>query len=1021
MSQDTTTETSAEPITAATEPSTTTDTTQGGGATGPAAAPAKRVRRPRARKSTTPPDQDPLPEPVAPAADADSLSAAPSSTSEQARAGSPAKRRRAPAKRTAKKVAEPPASDAAATGTGPATAEQPSPDPAVPAAVAPGASTDEEQAPLAPRRRRPTKAVKAFEASTAAPSPEPDAVEPSSVPVADGTESDSPASAPRTDSPTSAPATTSAEPIRMRTLTPEALLAAVERGRRRNADSESRRNADSESGQPADGQASGSKVPTVPVAVFVTAEHHPSVADTAHGTDDATDAQPVSAPDTDTIETTDTTGITDPSEAESAETDTAETPSDHSDEGEEESGTRRRRRRRGGRGRRRTGEAADSDDDTDSSDTGGSGAGADGTAPSGQQRATPGSDSDSDRAEATDQAKDADGAAAPQQTPSRQSTRSDDSDEPDGETSTRRRRRRRRRGSSGSGESGESGESDSEDSSTTEVREREPRRRRPRAGREEEVTSSRGSTRLEAKRVRRKEGRDANRGRPPILTEAEFLARRESVTRTMLVRETYGRTQIGVLEDDILVEHYIAENASNSDRSMIGDVYLGRVQNVLPAMEAAFVDIGRGRNGVLYAGEVSWDAAGLEGRPKRIENVLKSGQPVLVQVTKDPIGHKGARLTAQISLAGRYVVYVPNGSMSGISRKLPDTERARLKKILKELIPADAGVIVRTAAEGATDAELTADVDRLKGQWSAIEKKAKGSAPNLLQGEPDLALKVVRDVFNSDFDSLIVAGDAVRAELVSYVESVAPNLADRVQPWTGTEDLFTAHRVDEQLVKALDRKVWLPSGGSLVIDRTEAMTVVDVNTGRFTGSGGNLEETVTENNLEAAEELVRQLRLRDIGGIIVVDFIDMIFESNRDLVVRRLVECLGRDRTKHQVAEVTSLGLVQMTRKRIGRGLLEVFGHVCETCKGRGVVVELEQGHEHQENGSGPAGPPNPGNTGRRHRQGTPTAEGAPADGAAADSPPADSIPADVGESGNGALGSADAADAELAVAGHPS
>jgi ribonuclease E len=376
------------------------------------------------------------------------------------------------------------------------------------------------------------------------------------------------------------------------------------------------------------------------------------------------------------------------------------------------------------------------------------------------------------------------------------------------------------------------------------------------------------------------------------------------------------------------------------------------VQNVLPSMEAAFVDIGKGRNAVLYAGEVNWDAAGLEGgQSRRIENALSSGDTVLVQVTKDPIGHKGARLTSQISLPGRYLVYVPEGSMTGISRKLPDTERARLKGILKEVVPDSAGVIVRTAAEGASEEELRADVERLTKAWEKISAKAdtarakkagSGGAPVLLHGESDLTVRVIRDVFTEDFTSLVVSGEQAWGEVSQYVEDVAPDLAPRLQRWTSEQDVFAAHRIDEALAKAMDRKVWLPSGGSLVIDRTEAMTVVDVNTGKFVGSGGNLEETVTKNNLEAAEEIVRQLRLRDIGGIIVIDFIDMVLESNRDLVVRRLLECLGRDRTKHQVAEVTSLGLVQMTRKRVGSGLVEVFSEQCEHCGGRGIVVHSE-------------------------------------------------------------------------------
>ena len=462
---------------------------------------------------------------------------------------------------------------------------------------------------------------------------------------------------------------------------------------------------------------------------------------------------------------------------------------------------------------------------------------------------------------------------------------------------------------------------------------------------EDEITGVSGSTRLEAKKQRRREGREAGRRRAPIVSEAEFLARRESVKRQMVVRQRDDYTQIAVLEDSVLVEHYVARE---SQTSVIGNVYLGKVQNVLPSMEAAFIDIGAGRNAVLYAGEVDWSTLG-NGKQRKIEDALSPGQTVLVQATKDPIGQKGARLTSQVSLPGRFLVYVPRGQTSGISRKLPENERVRLKALLKEVLPEDAGVIVRTAAEGATEDQLTRDVTALTARWEDIEKKVEaGKAPELLYAEPDLMIKVVRDLFNEDFTSLVVEGDDAWDNISAYVNHVAPDLADRAKRWepdaddAKATDAFTAHRIDEQIHKALERKVFLPSGGSLVIDRTEAMTVVDVNTGKFTGSGGNLEETVTKNNLEAAEEMVRQLRLRDIGGIIVIDFIDMVLESNRDLVLRRLVECLGRDRTRHQVAEVTSLGLVQMTRKRIGTGLLESFSEDCDHCKGRGVVITAE-------------------------------------------------------------------------------
>ncbi|MFZ1381715.1 MAG: Rne/Rng family ribonuclease [Scrofimicrobium sp.] len=456
----------------------------------------------------------------------------------------------------------------------------------------------------------------------------------------------------------------------------------------------------------------------------------------------------------------------------------------------------------------------------------------------------------------------------------------------------------------------------------------------------DQVRGVKGSTRLEAKRMRRREGRRESRRRQSI-TESEFLARREAVDREMVVRHRDGADQIAVLEDGILVEHFVARRTA---QSIVGNSYLGRVQNVLPSMEAAFVDIGRGRNAVLYAGEVNWDALGMEGKPRRIETALSPGDTVMVQVTKDPIGHKGARLTSQITLAGRYLVFVPGSSMLGISRKLPDVERNRLKKVLKEIVPEGAGVIVRTAAEGASEEQLRDDVERLTKQWAAIEKKAENTkkAPVLLRGEPELVVRVVRDLFNEDFSKLIVQGDETWSKVYEYVGELSPELTDRLEHWTGKDDVFEAKKVGQQLAKAMDRKVWLPSGGTLIIERTEALTVVDVNTGKFVGSGGTLEETVTRNNLEAAEEIVRQLRLRDIGGIVIIDFVDMVLESNRELVLRRLVECLGRDRTRHQVTEITSLGLVQMTRKRVGEGLVEAFSTTCDVCEGRGFIV-----HDH--------------------------------------------------------------------------
>ena len=470
------------------------------------------------------------------------------------------------------------------------------------------------------------------------------------------------------------------------------------------------------------------------------------------------------------------------------------------------------------------------------------------------------------------------------------------------------------------------------------------RRRRRRAHSDEntnaetaQVAALEGSTRLEAKRIRRKAGRKEGRKRTPI-TEAEFLARRENVKREMVVRERDGLNQIAVLEDGLLVEHYVSRHTQTT---MVGNIYLGKVQNVLSSMEAAFVDIGKGRNAVLYAGEVNWDAAGMSAKTGRIEDALNPGDHVLVQVTKDPIGHKGARLTSQITLAGRHVVLVPSGAMTGISRKLPEEERKRLKAILKQLIPAGFGVIVRTAAEGATEEQLRSDVESLTKIWAELEEKQKHpkNAPLLLHSEPELAVRVVRDIFNEDFTSLTIQGDTAWKTISKYVADLSPELQERLRHWKDADDVFAAHRIDEQLAKGFERKVWLPSGGYLIIDRTEAMTVVDVNTGRYIGQGGTLEETVTKNNLEAAEEIVRQLRLRDIGGIVVIDFVDMVIESNRDLVLRRLVECLGRDRTRHQVTEVTSLGLVQMTRKRVGQGLVEAFSTTCECCEGRGFIV----------------------------------------------------------------------------------
>lgn len=607
----------------------------------------------------------------------------------------------------------------------------------------------------------------------------------------------------------------------------------------------------------------------------------------------------------------------------------SDTDSDDDSDNEDRPANRRRRRGRRGRGRGRGSDGTSSEDADDET-----------------------AEDEEDSAAETDESGDTEEDAGEDENGS-------------GDDAGNRRRRRRRRRKAGAGEDEDTPASD--DPPNTVVHERTPRPKTSRAAKgggtgDDEIQGITGSTRLEAKRQRRRDGRDAGRRRPPILSEAEFLARREAVQRRMVVRDRVRTepphqgaryTQIAVLEDGVMVEHFVTSAASTS---LVGNVYLGIVQNVLPSMEAAFVDIGRGRNGVLYAGEVNWEAAGLGGANRKIEQALKPGDYVVVQVSKDPIGHKGARLTTQVSLAGRYLVYVPGASSTGISRKLPDTERQRLKEILREVVPADAGVIIRTASEGVKEEDIRADVERLQERWTqieatAVETKAKAAgAAVALYEEPDVLVKVIRDLFNEDFSELVVSGDDAWATINDYVGSVAPELMPKLTRYQAPEgpdgqsgpDVFAVHRIDEQLAKALDRKVWLPSGGTLVIDRTEAMTVVDVNTGKFTGSGGNLEETVTKNNLEAAEEIVRQLRLRDIGGIIVIDFIDMVLESNRDLVLRRLTEALGRDRTRHQVSEVTSLGLVQLTRKRLGTGLIEAFSTSCQHCAGRGIVLHSD-------------------------------------------------------------------------------
>lgn len=507
-----------------------------------------------------------------------------------------------------------------------------------------------------------------------------------------------------------------------------------------------------------------------------------------------------------------------------------------------------------------------------------------------------------------------------------------DRDEDDEEQTVTRRRRRRRGGKNGEGTDDQSQNSE------------QPLVRRSRKQQYiDEITDVEGSTRLEAKKQRRRDNR-RERSRQSQLMEQDFLARRENVDRLMVVREKEQHTQISVVEDNVLVEHYVSDI---QEVQTVGNIYLGRVQNVLPSMEAAFVDIGQARNGVLYAGEVNWDAARLEGQPRRIELAFKSGDPVLVQVTKDPIGHKGARLTSQVTLAGRFLVLVPSGGMTGVSRKLSERERSRLKNIVSKIAPKDMGVIIRTAAEGASEDAIVKDLESLVRQWERINAKREefwhGKRPKLLQGEPDVAIRVVRDIFNDDFSKLIVEGDKVYDRIEEYLDTMAPDLKDKLEKWDPAEhegkDVFDKWSIDSQLRKGMERQVYLPSGGSIVIDRTEAMTTIDVNTGRFIGKGKSLEETVTRCNLEASEEIARQLRLRDIGGMVMIDYVDMVMPANRDLVLRRLVECLARDRTKHQVAEVTSLGLVQMTRKRIGQGLVEAFSEECPTCKGRGFIL----------------------------------------------------------------------------------
>jgi ribonuclease E len=410
--------------------------------------------------------------------------------------------------------------------------------------------------------------------------------------------------------------------------------------------------------------------------------------------------------------------------------------------------------------------------------------------------------------------------------------------------------------------------------------------------------------------------------------------------KLMVITEHGERDQIAVLEGRDLVQHYVTRVGATS---MVGNVYVGRVQNVLPGMEAAFVDVGRGRNAVLYAGEVNWSPEDLEGAPPRIEHVLKSGQSVLVQVTKDPIGGKGARLTAQISLPGRFLVLAPESNVSGISRRLADAERRRLKAIFKKVKPERHGLIVRTAAEGASEEALTADLERLLAEWEGIEKRSKrAKAPAVIYEEPELTVRVVRDLFtDEEYRELVTDSPRVYGLVADYLRGVAPDLLAKVRLHEGPLPAFEEFHVVEQIHKGLDRKVWLPSGGYLVIDRTEALTVIDVNTGKSVGKT-NLEETVVNTNLEAAREVARQLRLRDIGGMIVIDFIDMLLEQNKKKVIEAMKEALAQDKSRSQVFDISPLGLLEVTRKRVSGGLLESFSESCPTCEGRGLLLTYD-------------------------------------------------------------------------------
>jgi ribonuclease E len=615
------------------------------------------------------------------------------------------------------------------------------------------------------------------------------------------------------------------------------------------------------------------------------------------------------------------------------------------EEGSTEARPRPRRRRRGGRGRGRGGSTAQQQATASPEPTeqetpaapespqaedagGGDGDGQAGAGSSTARRTRKRSGSRRRRSSSGSAAKakepSAEGTAADRATETVQEPAPEPAADGDGQvaddtpTTSSRRRRRRRRRKPGERTEAPAGEDGSGEAAALTA-----------AAATASVASKPSPAPTRTSRAGRRGAPDRRHRRPPV-----HATRRSD--KTMLITEHHERLQIAVIEGRDLVEHYVTRTGATS---MVGNIYLGRVQNVLPGMEAAFVDIGRGRNGVLYAGEVSYDED-VEAGQRRIEQALQPGQSVIVQVTKDPLRGKGARLTAQISLPGRYLVYVPDGGASGISRRLSDAQRERLRRIIKKIRPSEAGVIVRTAAEDASEEDLEADLERLKKTWEQARRKARrGRAPKPLYEEPDLVERVVRDVFSpGEFQEIVTDSREVFERVAGYLRDVAPEVADRVRLHEGGLPLFEEFHVSEQIHKALERKVWLPSGGYLIIDRTEAMTVIDVNTGKHVGKS-NLEETVVGTNLEAAREIARQLRLRDIGGIIVIDFIDMLFERNRSQVIRTFQEALATDKTRSQVFDITPLGLLEMTRKKVSAGLLEAFSETCPTCEGRGILI----------------------------------------------------------------------------------